>query len=95
MSIASSRAAREVTAAVSNLGRVVMPDEAKPYIKRFDVFTSTEKLQICVCSYEDNMNITFTSPFVSTDIQCDFFRQLARMGIEVEISANNLREQVV
>ena len=91
MSIAYSRQAREVTASVSNVGRVVMPNEAKQYIKLFDVFNSTEKLQLCICSYEDSMNIAFTSPFVSTDIQCCFFRQLAQMGIDIEISANNLR----
>ena len=93
MSIAYSRASREVTAAVSNVGKVIMPNEIKKYIKLFDVFTSTEKLQICICSYEDNMNITFTSPFVSTDVQCGFFRQLTQMGISVKISANSLREQ--
>jgi len=70
-----------------------MPDEAKPYIRLFDVFISTEKLQICICSYEDNMNISFTSPFVSTDIQCSFFRQLTQIGVAVEISANNLRKR--
>ncbi len=91
MNIAYSFAAREVTASVSNMGKISMPDEAKQYIKLFDVFTSTKKLQICICSYEDNMNISFTSPFVSTDIQRDFFRQLTKMGIAVEISANNLR----
>ena len=89
MHIAYSFAAREFTAAVSNVGRVDMPDEAKPYIKLFDVICSTEKLQVCICSYEDTMNISITSPFVSTDIQRNFFRQLTGMGIAVEISADN------
>jgi len=88
MSFAYSLSAREVTATVSNVGRVVMPDEAKPYIKLFDAFNSTEKPRICICSYEENMNISFTSPFVSTDIQRSFFRQLTGMGIAVEITAN-------
>ena len=91
MSNAYSRAAREVTAAVSNVGRVIMPEEAKPYIGRFAVFNSTEKPMICICSYEDNMNFGFTSPFISTDIQRNFFRQLTQMGIAVEITANNLK----
>ena len=88
MNIAHSYAAREFTAAVSNIGRVSMPDEAKPYIKLFDVFSCTKKLQTCICSYEDSMSISFTSPFVSTDIQRSFFRQLVQMGIAVEISAS-------
>jgi len=88
MNIAYSRAAREVTAAVSNVGRIIMPSEAKPYIRLFSVFNSTEKLQICICSYEDHMNISFSSSFASTDIQRDFFRELAQMGIEVAITSN-------
>lgn len=93
MDAAHSFSAREFTASVSNLGRVCMPDVAKPHIRLFDVFTSTKKLHICMCSYEDNMNISFTSPFISTDIQCSFFRQLSQLGIPAEITANNLRKK--
>jgi NRPS condensation-like uncharacterized protein len=91
LSRAYSFGSREVTAIVSNMGKIEMPEEAKPYIKLFDVFNSTEKMQICICSYEDTMNISITSPFVCTDIQRNFFRELTRMGISVKISANNLK----
>ena len=91
--IAFSLAAREVTAVISNLGNIQMPEEVKPYIKLFDVFISTNKPMICICSYEDKMNISFTSPFISTDIQCSFFRQLTQMGIAIEISANDLKRR--
>ena len=91
MGSAYHRAARNYTAALSNLGKIDMPEQAKPYIRLFDVFFSTEKLQLCLCSYEDNMTISFTSPFVSADIQRGFFRQLTGMGIAVEITANDLR----
>jgi NRPS condensation-like uncharacterized protein len=91
MNIGYSFAAREATASVSNMGKIHMPDEAKQYIKLFDVFSGTKKLQICICSYADNMNISFTSPFAGTDIERDFFRQLTEMGIAVTISANDLR----
>lgn len=95
MSLAYSLSLREYTASVSNLGRVSMPKEVKPFIRLFDVFSSTNKLQICMCSYEDNMNISFTSPFVSTDIQRAFFRQLTQMGIPLQITANDLRKKPV
>jgi hypothetical protein len=91
MHFAYSIASREVTATVSNMGKIEMPEEAKAYIKLFDVFNSTEKMQICICSYEDNMNISFSSPFLCTDIQRNFFRELVKIGISVEISANNLK----
>lgn len=91
MHIAYSFSRREFTSTVSNLGKIEMPEAAKPYIKLFDVFNSTEKMQICICSYEDKMNISFSSPFLCTDIQRNFFRALVLMGIPVEISANDLK----
>jgi len=91
MHAAYSFSRREFTSTVSNMGKIEMPEAAKPYIKLFDVFNSTEKMQICICSYEDNMNISFTSPFLCTDIQRNFFRALVLMGIPVEISSNHLK----
>lgn len=79
---------REETAALSNVGRVEMPEEFKPYIKLFDVFVSTNAMQICMCSYENNMTVSFTSPFVSTDIQKNFFRELSFSGIPVTVNSN-------
>lgn len=85
--------AREETAALSNIGRVDMPKEFAPYIRLFDVFVSTAKVQICMCSYGDNMTVSFTSCFVSTDIQRRFFRTLTDMGLQVEINANQVDEE--
>lgn len=81
-----------VTGSLSNIGKVAMPDVFIPYIRLFDVFVSTDKLQICMCSYQDNMVISFTSAFVSADIQKRFFRELTAMGIEVTIVSNPIDE---
>lgn len=85
--------AAENTAALSNVGKVAMPPEFAPYIRLFDVFVSTKKVQICMCSYGDNLTISFTSPFTSTEIQKNFFRTLTSMGIEVEIAANKIDDE--
>ncbi len=79
---------RGITAAFSNVGKVEMPEEFKPYIKLFDVFTCTKRLQVCMCSYKDNCVISFTSPLVSTDVQRRFFRALTGYGLDVEITTN-------
>ena len=76
------------TAALSNLGRVDMPSPMREYIRLFDVFCSTEKLQICMCSFEENMVVSFSSSYVDTDIPMHFFRTLTAMGIPVEIVDN-------
>lgn len=78
----------EVTTSFSNIGKVTMPAEVASYIDGFDVYVSTKKIQVCLCSYEDQLSISFTSPFVSTEVQKHFFRELTNRGISVLISTN-------
>ncbi len=79
---------KQSTATLSNIGIINMPDEFGEYIKAFDVYTGTNKVQICLCSYGDTLSVSFTSPYVSTDIQRRFFRRLTGMGIDVTIFSN-------
>lgn len=79
---------KRITAAISNVGKVNVPSEFKPYIRLFDVFTSARRPQICMCSYGDHLVISFTSPFEETDIQKTFFQMLGEKGIHVEVSSN-------
>lgn len=78
----------EVTTSFSNIGKVTMPKELESYIDGFDVYVSTKKIQICMCSYGDQLSISFTSPFVTTEVQKNFFRELTSKGIKVRISTN-------
>lgn len=86
--IANRISARGITAAFSNVGRITMPPEVADYIRLFDIFASTQRLQACLCSYQDNLLISFTSPFVDTDVQRCFFRSLTGRGIPVTITAD-------
>lgn len=79
---------RGITAAFSNLGRISMPPELAPFIDKFGIFCSTKRIQACMCSYENKFVISFTSPFLATDIQCRFFRALTELGLDVEITSN-------
>ena len=79
---------RNYTAALSNIGRVDMPAEVQPYISYFDVLTSTKKLQLCICSYQNVLALSFSSAFAGTDVQRLFFQQLTALGIPVEICSN-------
>lgn len=88
MSLCNDVAARKETAAISNVGKIDMPPELAEYIRQFDVFVSTSRLQVCMCSFGDKLTASFTAPFVSTDIQKNFFRFLTGMGVPVEITAN-------
>ena len=77
------------TAVISNIGKVTMPTEIEDYINTFGVLISTLRLELCVCSYKDNLQIGFASSFVSTDIQKNFFRTLSSNGVEVQIRTND------
>lgn len=77
------------TAVISNIGRISMPSELEDYIKMFGVLISTLRLELCICSYKDNLQIGFTSSFISTDIQKNFFRVLSSNGIDVTIRTND------
>lgn len=77
------------TSVISNVGRIKMPDDFKGLIKRFSVFVSTQNLQLNICSYEDRLQMGFTSSYVSTDVQRNFFRMLTEQDIEITIRSND------
>lgn len=79
-----------VTSAVSNIGKIDMPKNVQEYIDSFDVFVSTGNSQICICSYLDNLVISFSTTLVNTDIIKDFFRTITSYDIDVKISANEI-----
>lgn len=77
-------AEKDVTAILSNMSAVHMPQEYIPYIERFGVFTSTPKMELCVCSFGDKLSLAFTSRYDTVNIQRNFYRILKEQGINVE-----------
>ncbi len=80
------------TCSLSNVGRVSLSLEFSPYIKRFSVFITTAKQQICACSYNNELTIGFTSSFVSTNVMRNFYRILTELGLDTSITTNKLDE---
>jgi hypothetical protein len=85
---AAWKADREASSSFSNIGKITMPSVLVPHIRLFAVFSSTTHPKICLCSFEDNLVISFSSPFISSDIQRVFFRALVSFGLDIEIAAN-------
>lgn len=79
---------RKITTSISNLGQIKMPPEFSKYINKFTICVSARRPKITLCSYKDNLVISFTSPFENTDIQRIFFQYLTKNGIDVEITSN-------
>ena len=93
LKLATSITDRDSTISFSNVGVIKMPKEMVPYVRLFDVFSSTNRIQACMCSFEDQLVMSFTSPFVSTDIPKNFFRILTKLGMDVEITNNVVDEE--
>lgn len=91
--IANNIVDKGVTSTLSNVGKIDMPAEIKPFISSFDIFVSTNKIQACICSYDDKLRVSFTSAFISTDIQRRFFRSLTSLGIPIDIITNKIDDE--
>ena len=81
----SRSSAKEITAIFSNMGIIRMPEAYSPYIERFGVFTSTPKVELCMCSFAENVYLGFTSRFDSTVIKKNFLNILEEEGIPVHV----------
>lgn len=88
LKIANGIKDRAITSSISNVGRISMHKEFRPFIEKFSVFVSARRPQIVLCSYEDQLVISFTSPFHDTELQRLFFSFLTDKGIDVIISGN-------
>lgn len=80
---------RSVTAVYSNIGRIQMPQEYRKYIRHFGFFASTDKMQMCSCSYEDKMVLGLTSVISNLNIRRNFISILQKEGICCRVEENN------
>lgn len=81
-------AAKRQTIYLSNVGKITLPTAVADYVELFDVFISCAKRQICMCSYADNMVITFAGVLASKDTERAFFQRLAEFDQDLIVSTN-------
>ncbi len=79
---------KEVTSSLSNIGKIEVDKELEKYIEGFDMCVSTREVQICICSFLDEISISFTSPFISSSVEKYFFRELSNNGVDLIIKTN-------
>lgn len=85
-------AEQEVTAVLSNMSVVKMPEDYAQYIEKFGVYTSTNRTELCICSFQDTLSLGFTSRYDSTNIQRNFYRILKELGASVKVEEPNFPE---
>ena len=83
---------KHVTAVISNMGRVTLPDAMKPYIKQFAAFSSCEDLFTCVASYGDDLVLGTASSHRSTNVLRRLYRGFAEAGLQVTLYATEVEK---
>lgn len=79
------------TCSLSNLGPINVPDSMKEYIERFEFVLGPPVMNLMnctLCSFGENMVVTFTMAMHETDIEKFFFRFLADKGLSITIETN-------
>ncbi|MGI6877244.1 alcohol acetyltransferase [Microbacterium sp. gxy059] len=86
---------RGLTVAVSNLGRVTLPESVDPHVGRMMFHVSAVRPQFCAMSHAGKLTVSFTSPFVETDHVREFARLLTARGVEVDVAAARVTEEEI
>ncbi len=81
---------KQMTASFSNIGIINIDSPMDKYIENFIVSVATKKLQVALTTYNNKLTITVTSPFVSSDTEMCFVRELSALGIDVTVTSNTI-----
>lgn len=87
---------RGITAVYSNVGIIKMPPGYEEYIEKFGLFASTNGLQVCSCSYGDNLVLGFASKIPNGSIERNFVEKVRANDIPCQVEENDfpgVREQ--
>lgn len=86
--MANHFAQKESSATLSNIGKISMPEFCTPYIHHFNAFTSTDSTQLCLCSYQDHLMLSFSTVFSRLELEKHFFRILAADGLDIRLNTS-------
>ncbi|WP_193105656.1 alcohol acetyltransferase [Brachybacterium sp. FME24] len=84
---------RGLSVAVSNLGRVSLPEPAAAHVRRLLFQVSAVRPQFCAISHAGLLTVSFTSPYLETDHVREFARILTAAGVDVTVAAARVTEQ--
>lgn len=81
------------TTTLSNIGRIGMMAEYKPFIDKFLLLIAPEdieKIKCTICAYEDTMVFSFASVLESKKVENKMKEVLEGFGIQVELDGNEV-----
>lgn len=86
----SKMESKKVSAVISNMGVVKLPEEMQPYVKKYTAFCSHNELFMTICSYGENMTFGITSGYRNTGVLKTFIRSFSKEGIPVTVNATEV-----
>lgn len=86
----SKKDAKTVTAVLSNLGKITVPEEMDKHIEGFTDFCSTEKIFITVTSYNDDVVLGIASAYAGTSVVRRLIKALKGTGTSVKLYATEV-----
>lgn len=81
---------KKVSAVISNLGVMKVPEEIKPYVEGYSAFCSHNEPFITVCGYGEKMTLGITYSYRNTGMLKKFIRQLTGFDIPVTVEATKV-----
>lgn len=84
---------RALTVAISNMGRVSLPEPVDSHVGRMLLHVSAARPQFCAVSHAGLLTISFSSPFTETGHIREFARHLTGRGIAVSVAAARVTEE--
>lgn len=85
--------ARANTTTLTNLGMVEIVEDYRPYIEQFYAMIPPsvgQPIKAGICTYGEQLVITFTSVLKDTSIQKAFFRKLTEKNVTVSVESNGV-----
>ena len=76
---------------ITNLGLVNIPEEMKSFVNKALFMPApgiVNASRLGVCTYNNNLVITFSNSYEETDVEREFFTSFVKMGIPVKIESN-------
>ena len=83
---------KRVTAVLSNMGRLSVPEKLTPYVRSFSAFSSAKTLFTVVTSYGDDLVLGTASALRSTNVLSRLYRGFVQNGLAVTLYATEVEK---
>ena len=88
----TQNADKRVTAVLSNMGRLSVPEKLTPYVRSFSAFSSAKTLFTVVTSYGDDLVLGTASALRSTNVLSRLYRGFVQNGLAVTLYATEVEK---